>query len=181
MVHGLAEQCGGRLVLTSHKGRGTTAELWLPIAEVENPCVVPDRASENSGQSAHALRIMVVDDDSLVLSNTAAMLEDLGHAVIEATSGEQALRILRRSGALDLLITDQMMPGIRGTQLIEAIRSEWPDLKFILATGYAELPSSSDDVPRLNKPFMQQDLARAIASIARQQDETGRVVQFRPR
>jgi len=124
---------------------------------------------------------MVVDDDSLVLTNTAAMLEDLGHAVIEATSGEQALRILRRSGAVDLLITDQMMPGIRGTQLIEAVRSEWPELKVILATGYAETPSGSDDVPRLNKPFMQQDLARAIASIARQQDEAGRVVQFRPR
>ena len=181
MVHGLAEQCGGRLVLTSQKGRGTTAELWLPIAEVESPCVVPDRASEDSGQSARALRIMVVDDDSLVLSNTAAMLDDLGHEVIEATSGEQALRILRRSGAVDLLITDQMMPGIRGTQLIEAVRSEWPDLRVILATGYAETPSGSDDVPRLNKPFMQQDLARAIASIARQQDEAGRVVQFRPR
>src|SRR5215207_3926695 len=108
------------------------------------------------------------------------MLEDLGHAVLEATSGEQALRILRRSGAVDLLITDQMMPGLRGTQLIEAVRSEWPDLKVILATGYAELPSSSDDGPRLNKPFMQQDLARAIASIAREQDEVGRVVQFRP-
>jgi CheY-like chemotaxis protein len=181
MVHGLAEQCGARLVLASQKGRGTTAELWLPIAEVESPHVVSDRASEDSGQSARALRIMVVDDDSLVLSNTAAMLEDLGHAVIEATSGEQALRILRRSGAVDLLITDQMMPGIRGTQLIEAVRSEWPDLRVILATGYAETPSGSDDVPRLNKPFMQQDLARAIASIARQQDEAGRVVQFRPR
>ena len=51
---------------------------------------------------------MVVDDDSLVLSNTAAMLDDLGHEVIEATSGEQALRVLRRSGAVDLLITDQI-------------------------------------------------------------------------
>src|SRR5215212_980174 len=93
----------------------------------------------------------------------------------------QALRILRRSGAVDLLITDQMMPGIRGTQLIEAVRSEWPDLRVILATGYAETPSGSDDVPRLNKPFMQQDLARAIASIAREQDEAGRVVPFRLR
>jgi CheY-like chemotaxis protein len=74
-----------------------------------------------------------------------------------------------------------MMPGIRGTQLIEAVRSEWPDLRVILATGYAEMPSERDDVPRLNKPFMQQDLARAIAFIARQQDEAGRVVQFRPR
>ena len=116
---------------------------------------------------------------SLVLSNTAAMLDDLGHEVIEATSGEQALRVLHRLGAVDLLITDKMMPGIRGTQLIEAVRSEWPDLRVILATGYAETRSKNDDVPRLNKPFMQQDLARAIAFIARQQDEAGRVVQFR--
>ena len=100
MVHGLAEQCGGRLVLASQKERGTTVELWLPIADVESPDVVPDRASEDSGQSARALRVMVVDDDSLVLSNTAAMLDDLGHEVIEATSGEQALRVLRRSEPL---------------------------------------------------------------------------------
>jgi len=98
-----------------------------------------------------------------------------------AASGLRSLPILRGSRAVVLLIPDQMMPGIRGTQLIEAIRSEWPDLKVILATGYAETPSGSDDVPRLNKPFMQQDLARAIASIAREQHEARRVVQFRPR
>ena len=63
--------------------------------------------------------------------------------MLEATSEEQALRILRRSVAVDLLITDQMMPGIRGTQLIEAVRSEWPDLRVILATGYAESPSGA--------------------------------------
>ena len=73
------------------------------------------------------------------------------------------------------------MPGIRGTQLIEAVRSEWPDLKVILATGYAELPSDSDGLPRLNKPFLQQDLALAISSIFKSGDEAGRVVQFRPR
>ena len=95
MVHGLAEQCGGRLVLKSQKGRGTTAELSLPIAEVESASV-PQRDAEDGG-SVRPLRIMVVDDDSLVLTNTAAMLEDLGHEVIEATSGEQALRVLQRS------------------------------------------------------------------------------------
>jgi len=95
MVHGLAEQCGGRLVLKSQKGQGTTAELRLPVAEVESDSVT-ERAAEDGGPVA-PLRIMVVDDDSLVLTNTAAMLEDLGHEVIEATSGEQALRVLQRS------------------------------------------------------------------------------------
>jgi CheY-like chemotaxis protein len=78
---------------------------------------------------------MVVDDDSLVLMNTAAMLEDLGHEVIEATSGEQALRVLRRGKRIDLLITDQVMPGMTGTQLIAAIRAEWPHLPVVLATA----------------------------------------------
>jgi CheY-like chemotaxis protein len=105
------------------------------------------------------------------------MLEDLGHKVIEATSGEQALRLVRRSSGIDLVITDQIMPGIRGTQLIEAIRSEWPAIRSLLATGYAELPLGSTDLPRLNKPFRQQDLARAIATIMG--EEAGRVVPFR--
>ena len=71
------------------------------------------------------------------------------------------------------------MPGIRGTQLAEAIKPEWLHLKVILATGYAELPSGSDDLPRLNKPFLQQDLARAIAATSLSDGD--RVVPFRPR
>jgi PAS domain S-box-containing protein len=177
MVHGLAEQSGGRLVLTSQKGQGTTAELWLPIADTA--AGVADRApAEEAARPAQRLRVLVVDDDSLVLTNTAAMLEDLGHEVIEALSGEQALRILRRTKGIDLVITDEIMPEMRGTQLIEAIRSEWPALKFILATGYADLPAAGEDVPRLGKPFFQQDLVRAIASIVPSENE-GRIVRFR--
>ena len=125
------------------------------------------------------LSVLVVDDDHLVLMNTAAMLEDLGHEVVEATSGEQALRALRRARRFDLVITDQLMPGMTGTQLLEAIRSEWPDLPAILATGYGELPAGTDpDLPRLSKPFRQQDLARAIATRLK---GDGEVVPFRPR
>jgi PAS domain S-box-containing protein len=176
MVHGLAEQSGGRLVLKSRKGEGTTAELWLPIAEAES--AAPERAAEEAAQPTRPLRVLVVDDDVLVLTNTAAMLEDLGHEVIEATSGEQALRVLRRAKGIDLVVTDEIMPGMRGTQLIEAIRAEWPTLKVVLATGYAELPPGSEELPRLNKPFLQQDLARFVASSMRPEDD-GRVVRFR--
>lgn len=85
------------------------------------------------------LCVLVVDDDPLVLMNTAAMLEDLGHEVVEAISGEQALRVLRRGNGIDLLITDHVMPGMMGAELVAAIRSERPDLPIILASGDSEL------------------------------------------
>jgi PAS domain S-box-containing protein len=177
MVHGLAQQSGGRLVLKSRKGEGTTAELWLPVAEVESAAA---RRPEAALQPVRSLRVLVVDDDALVLANTAAMLEDLGHEVIEASSGEQALRVLRRSKAVDLVITDQIMPSMTGSQLVEAVRSEWPNLKVILATGYAELPPNAEELPRLNKPFLQQDLARMMAALIAP-EENERVVKFRPK
>jgi CheY-like chemotaxis protein len=126
--------------------------------------------------------VLVVDDDGLVLMNTAAMLDDLGHHVIEATSGEQALRALRQGRRVDLVITDQLMPGMTGTQLIAAIRSEWPRVPVILATGYTELPAgTASDFVKLSKPFRQDDLARAVAASIEPVDGHGRVVPFRPR
>src|SRR5215218_146384 len=185
MVHGLAEQSEGRLVLKSRKGEGTTAEVWLPVASVQDRTAHQQDASGDAATNGLRLRtltIVVVDDDSLVLTNTAAMLEDLGHEVIEATSGEQALRVLRRGKRIDLLITDQVMPGMTGTQLIAAIRAEWPHLPVILATGYAELPAETDpDLLRLSKPFLQDDLARAIAARIEAKETDHQVLPFRPR
>jgi CheY-like chemotaxis protein len=120
-----------------------------------------------------------VDDDHLVLMNTAAMLEDLGHEVVEASSGEQALRVLRRGGKADLVVTDQLMPGMTGTQLIAAIKAEGPSLPVILATGYAELPADTD--PDLSKPFRQKDIVRALAATIARPGKEGQVVPFRPK
>jgi CheY-like chemotaxis protein len=168
MVHGMVEQAGGRLVLKSRKEEGTIAELWLQAME-------PDAASRDEQMPARGPRreqrllfVLAVDDDSLVLMNTAAMLEDLGHTVFEAASGKQALDILRQEERVDLVITDQAMPHMTGTQLAEAIRAERPNLAIILATGYAELPPGTDArLPKLAKPFRQEDLARAIAEVVR--------------
>ncbi|WP_200905714.1 PAS domain-containing sensor histidine kinase [Methylobacterium sp. ARG-1] len=178
MVHGFAEQSGGRLILRSIKGQGTTAELWLPEAPAGS---LRDEATDTGPSLPHlkALTVLVVDDDPLVLANTAAMLEDLGHAVLEATSATQALRVLRRGESIDLVITDQMMPGMTGAQLIDALRAEHATVPVILASGYAELPEVGlADVVRLAKPFEQADLARALMMSLRPEAE---VVQFRPK
>jgi PAS domain S-box-containing protein len=165
MVHGMAQQSGGRLVLKSKPGVGTTAELCLPVAPP------PDTASAGEGIAPRTalslgreLAILTVDDDPLVALNTSAMLEELGHKVYSAPSGTRALEILRGEEDIDLLITDQAMPGMTGSELVSRIRDEKPEFPVILATGYAELPpGEAEGIPRLAKPFRQQDLAEAIA------------------
>ncbi|MFE1599677.1 hybrid sensor histidine kinase/response regulator [Methylobacterium sp. ID0610] len=164
MIHGFAAQSGGRLVLKSTLGQGTTAELWLPVAETGLLGAQPE-ASAPDLPALKPMTVLVVDDDPLVLMNTAAMLEDLGHTVLEAISGEQALRVLRRSaGSIELVITDQIMPGMTGLQLIEALRTMQAEQPVILVSGYAELPEDRlAGLVRLGKPFEQADLARALA------------------
>jgi CheY-like chemotaxis protein len=175
MVHGVAEQSGGRLLLKSAKGQGTTAEIWLR-ASAEMPEVAErQQVAEQLPAQTRSLSVLVVDDDQLVLRNTSAMLEDLGHPSIEASSGAQALRILRRPTPVDLVLTDQVMPGMTGLELIARIKDEWPLISVMLASGYAEFPEEANvDVPRLAKPFNQATLAKAIAELLA--DRT--VVQF---
>lgn len=167
MVQGLAAQSGGRLVLKSRLGEGTAAELWFPVTVAENIVEQPEQCMPEAANNSRPLRILAVDDDGLVLMNTALMLQDLGHTVIEATAGADALDILRNEN-VDLVISDHAMPRMTGSQLALAIRREWPKMPIILATGFAEIPEGSGiiDIPRLGKPFSQAQLAEAISRIA---------------
>lgn len=165
MAQGLAEQSGGRLELTSALGRGTTVTLWLPVA-AETPTPVRDAPqSEESETSGTSLRIMVVDDDPLVLAQVRAMLEELGHAVCEACSGEEALRLLSEVESLDLLLTDYLMPGMTGRDLAEVVRTRRPEIPVLMMSAFADLPSGAPVLERLAKPFTLQQLASAIAAI----------------
>jgi PAS domain S-box-containing protein len=165
MVHGMAEQSCGKLILKSKPGDGTTAELYLPIARPD-AASAPEEAAPRAAASLHRkLVILTVDDDPLVALNTSALLEELGHRVYSASSGMQALEILCREESIDLLITDQVMPGMTGAELVGKIRSEKSEFPVILATGYAELSlGEAEGIPRLAKPFRQQDLVEAIAA-----------------
>jgi CheY-like chemotaxis protein len=161
MVHGMAGQIGGAFVLYSRKGHGTEAVLWMPLATAQAASATSAEAAQ--GGSRKALTVLAVDDDTLVLFNTIAMLEDLGHTAIEARSGREALAILQQR-KVDLVITDQAMPQMTGVQLIQDIRAQWPDMPVILATGYAELPGGvGEGLPRLSKPFDEAALAAIIA------------------
>ena len=163
MAHGLAEQSGGRLEIESSPGKGTTIELWLPLGISTRSPQTPEDTKEPVASSAPGLSILAVDDDPLVLANTAALLEDLGHRVTAVDGGEAALGILRTNQAFDILVSDQMMPGMTGTQLAKIVQAEKPDLPVLLVSGYAELAEEGRPLNTLAKPFTQQTLSVAIS------------------
>jgi PAS domain S-box-containing protein len=164
MVQGFAAESGGRLVLKSQKGSGTTVELILPVAEcVAEPAAgTANRAGEVPRQLGR-LVVLAVDDDPLVLLNTEAMLEDLGHRVLSAASGSDALALLSDGERIDVVVTDQAMPNMTGLQLAQVIREEWPTVPVIVATGYAELPAEWEGaITKISKPYLQSDLVKAL-------------------
>jgi CheY-like chemotaxis protein/two-component sensor histidine kinase len=159
MVDGLVAQSGGAMRVTSRPQRGTSVELWLPVAsEGERGALALPAASSSVGEPRH-FRVLVVDDDPIVAAGTAAMIEDLGHSAIEALSAAAALDVLRSTPEVDLVVTDYAMPGMTGIEMAAAIRRDRPDLPVVIATGYADVPTEEVKLPRLSKPYRQQELA----------------------
>jgi PAS domain S-box-containing protein len=165
MVRGLSEQSGGTVTIRSEVGKGTTVTMWLPVSDT-SPAAEAEPVEAVAESKGRRLRILVVDDDVLVAMNTTAMLEDLGHEAVEVHSGRQALETLETTNGFDLVITDQAMPQMTGSQFVTEARVKWPDLPVILATGYAELPDDADrTLARLGKPFLQSDLERVLKQV----------------
>ncbi|WP_292046918.1 MULTISPECIES: hybrid sensor histidine kinase/response regulator [unclassified Brevundimonas] len=164
MIHGLMAQTGGRLQIDSQPGEGTTVTLWLRVAEgAEGLSAIPTVDPVQAGKAL--LRILAVDDDPRVLINTTALLEDLGHEVITASSGKQALVHLKSDVPLDLMVTDHVMPQMSGFELILEAKRLRPGLPALITSGFAELDTvDNDELLRLPKPFNQADLERAVWS-----------------
>lgn len=164
MVQGMVEQCGGKLRLRSKQGKGTTAEILLPVTQTEDAAA---EVQEDEPRAAgRTLRVLAVDDDPIVLLNTATILEDQGHYVLQAHSATAALAQLG-DHPVDLLITDYAMPGMSGAELVTQALQAQPGLKTIVVSGYAELPEGIVlDVPRLGKPFTDAELARIVMEVA---------------
>jgi signal transduction histidine kinase len=170
MIHGLAVQMGGALVLSSTSGEGTQADLWLPVARDTDERLAADQEAPQPlsvpTSQSHKYRILVVDDDTLIRMNTVMMAEDLGHEVVSASSGVEALDLFREDEGIDLVLTDHAMPKMTGADLARQLAALRPNVPIVLATGYAELPSGQTiDLPRLSKPYSQGQMAAVIASV----------------
>jgi PAS domain S-box-containing protein len=166
MVYGFAKQSEGAFRISSKLGEGTTAELWLPRAPAGQRKTDPAPRERKRKRAARSLKILLVDDHAVVRSTTAALLEELGHKVLEAADGSAALEILKRQDCeCDLLITDYAMPHLSGTDFLRQARELCPGVPALIITGYVDanaICDRPDDVEILLKPFTPAALDAAI-------------------
>jgi CheY-like chemotaxis protein len=164
MVHGLAGQLGGALRIDSAPGCGTTIELLLPASDADAPA-----SSDTAAPVAAAapLRVLLVDDEPLVRASTAAMLQAMRHDVTECASGPEALRLIERGYAPDLLVTDQVMPQMTGDRLAMLVREHHPVARTLIISGFRGAITPGAAAGWLAKPFRAEELAAAIGAAMR--------------
>ncbi|HJT90019.1 MAG TPA: ATP-binding protein [Bryobacteraceae bacterium] len=164
-VYGMVKQSGGDIWVYSEKGKGTTFKLYFPViaaAAAETSSSAPERA-ERQG----AATILVVEDEKPVRDLTVKMLQRLGHHVLSAASGAEALEIAGSyPAAISLLLTDVVMPNMSGRQVADALLAARPALKVLYLSGYTEhtvihhgVDSGVDFLP---KPFSRETLAKKL-------------------
>jgi PAS domain S-box-containing protein len=168
-VYGFARQSGGGVAIESAPGQGASVRLYLPRSSALAPELAADEAPSVRGR---ALNVLLVEDDPDVAEMLVAMLSDMGHAVTHAAGPEIALRHIEGGDAIDLMLTDLIMPGgLTGVDLAHRALALRPALPVLLASGYTgDALAAADGAPwpLLRKPFSGDALAEAIAAVLEQ-------------
>ncbi|SKB61857.1 PAS domain-containing sensor histidine kinase [Luteibacter sp. 22Crub2.1] len=168
MVHGFARQTGGRAVIDSTPGKGTTVTLWLPRhAGAPSGTHAPVAPLERQGAGQ---RVLLVEDEAMLRSLATEVLEEAGYIVTGCGDGPEALRQLQSHALPDILVTDIGLPGMDGRQLALAAREIAPALPLLFMTGFAwdafaDAPVLPDHAAILTKPFSVHALVAAVSEL----------------
>lgn len=167
VIHGIVHDNKGMIRLESAPGKGTTIDVYLPALEEEGKVFSTGGKGDGSGKG----HILVVDDESSIVSVQKVTLENLGYQVTVATDSSEAWMMFQQAaGDFDLLITDQTMPHMTGVELAAKILSLQPDFPVILCSGYSALISEQDALAIgirrfMAKPVFGKDLGRAVQEV----------------
>ncbi|KQP16525.1 response regulator [Methylobacterium sp. Leaf93] len=163
-VSALLTQVGGgfRLLSDGSGGTGFLAELWLRAGEAPS-----ETEASETGARMPALRVLLVDSDSLVRQSFADALVDLGHVVVQAGSAEHALALIDEAKDYDVMIADWAMPVVSGLQLAVTMTNRHPQIRVILASPGGQLPASARAFLHIEKPFRYPALAAVMREAAR--------------
>jgi signal transduction histidine kinase/CheY-like chemotaxis protein len=164
MVFGVVHQSGGAVRLHSRLGSGTTVLIYLPRADCSALPAARGTVSARLPESA-AARILVVDDDEAVRWVTVECLREIGCSVEEADSGRAALTLLEHDELFDLIVMDQVMPGLSGEDTVRMARRARPELKVLFLSGNPGCGEEGSSDIWLQKPFRKESLAQAISRV----------------
>jgi CheY-like chemotaxis protein len=165
IVYGIVKQSSGHIWVYSEPGHGTTFKLYFPAttAALESPASHSQASSRPPRQT-----VLVVEDEAVIRGNVRECLQQLGHEVLEAESGQVALKICgEHRGQIDLVLTDLVMPGMGGNQLAIELAKRHPEVKMLFMSGYTEDSAARRDIllrgsAFLQKPFSADDLSDAV-------------------
>lgn len=161
-VYGIVTNHGGGVAVSSEQGNGTSVRVYLPA---EKRVVLDDRGT--AGEDLRGTQtVLMVDDEDLMLTMGETVLSHFGYEVITANTGKKALEILVEGKKnIDLIITDMVMPGMSGRELMEQVLKVLPDMKILRTSGYRPLPTSSDETTYLQKPFTSRQLLLKVKQV----------------
>jgi signal transduction histidine kinase/ActR/RegA family two-component response regulator len=169
-IFGFARQSGGEVTIDSEVGKGTVVSIYLPRSaasegHVRQHAPLPREAVLGQEAARSGARILLVEDDPRVRSSTVEALEDLDYQPLACASAEEALEAFESRG-FDLVITDVIMPGMTGPELIRILKRRYPELAVLFVTGYVGEGEGEDLVgyELLRKPFTVDALAAAVAT-----------------
>jgi PAS domain S-box-containing protein len=162
-VHGIVNAHGGVITVNSEPGRGTTFDIYFPVAEGAEPLAA--QVERHPVKSTSGKHILVIDDDQLVLDVVGAMLKQLEYTVTLASEPIQALDMIQSSpDQFDAILTDYTMPGLTGLQLAQQVLALAPDIPIVVMTGLSER-LDTQGLPCIGKPLRMNDLAECIERI----------------
>ena len=160
MAYGFAKQSGGGVSIQSQPEQGTTVLMVLPLATPEPDADAP---GDDAALPAGGELVLLVEDEPNVRRVVRQQLIDLGYPVIEAEDGVQALAMIEQIPDIAIVVSDVIMPGgLDGRQLADRVRNDRPEMCIVLMSGYTDEAEVGSDLPVLAKPFVRQDLARAL-------------------
>lgn len=160
-VYGIVTNHGGGVAVSSEPGTGTSVRVYLPAEKK----IIKDKTGLSAEDLSGNQTVLIVDDEDLLLTMGRTILSSYGYRVLTANSGQKALELLGGKEAVDMVITDLVMPAMSGRELVEHINRQWPEMRILCTSGYVWPAGQENQATYLQKPFTSQELLLKVKQV----------------